>query len=298
MGAPLHKVVKQYPPRGPLQQVRLESAIGYSCFRCAANKQARLICLYEGSWGKLLCNGCYGYLLSVYDIVQKEGSSAEKAEQLSELLLWLASEDDRRVALERSGISIARSEWLSDRATQFLGTSEFVATQMAEASGLEWSPPIIGLCKAVELEVTVRLIEPARGCASSVELTDDMGNRDLGNVARYLSGRSTRPIELGAVAHFLTSVVKGKAQVVNSATVRLLKQSLANMVHDPWLLSSDGASHDIGNLASQYRNRAAHTATMTRGEYIACKELVAGDHGLLWKLVAATRLKAKQTGHR
>ena len=75
-------ITKTYPQRGPLQQVRRTVATTFDCIRCGASKKSKLVVVYGGDKSKLLCNGCYGELLSLHDI--KAGTAAEdkRVEQL------------------------------------------------------------------------------------------------------------------------------------------------------------------------------------------------------------------------
>lgn len=61
-------VTKTYPQRGPLQQFRFAESTAFRCFRCSNAKKSKLITVYAGDWSRRLCNGCYGCLLSIYDI--------------------------------------------------------------------------------------------------------------------------------------------------------------------------------------------------------------------------------------
>lgn len=61
-------IVKQYPSRGPMQQFRFKEATAFRCFRCGSTKTSKLIVVYGQDWNRRLCNGCYGRLLSIYEI--------------------------------------------------------------------------------------------------------------------------------------------------------------------------------------------------------------------------------------
>jgi hypothetical protein len=58
------EVVKVYPSRGPLTQYRLASATSFTCSCCQRQKKAKLIATRDSQWDALLCNGCYGFVLS------------------------------------------------------------------------------------------------------------------------------------------------------------------------------------------------------------------------------------------
>ncbi|MGC4888081.1 hypothetical protein [Micromonospora sp. DT227] len=65
MGAPNGWTVATVrPARGRLQQVRLQDRVVFRCTRCDREKTSRLVCVVDGSWSSLLCNGCHGFLLS------------------------------------------------------------------------------------------------------------------------------------------------------------------------------------------------------------------------------------------
>lgn len=57
-------VVKIYPKRGPLQQFRFAEATSFRCERCGRVKKSKLVVRYENDWSRLLCNACYGKILS------------------------------------------------------------------------------------------------------------------------------------------------------------------------------------------------------------------------------------------
>jgi len=54
MAKPLEQIIKEYPPRGPLQQFRFDKSISFSCFRCGQNKISKLITIYNNDWNKRL----------------------------------------------------------------------------------------------------------------------------------------------------------------------------------------------------------------------------------------------------
>jgi hypothetical protein len=57
-------VVKTYARQGEMQLVRLAVASEFHCYRCDKTKKAKLVAVVSGDWERLLCNGCYGELLS------------------------------------------------------------------------------------------------------------------------------------------------------------------------------------------------------------------------------------------
>jgi hypothetical protein len=60
-------VLKEFPPRGALQQFRLVKVTTFTCKRCNQEKTSKLVVTEDGDWEALMCNGCHGEVL-------KEGS--------------------------------------------------------------------------------------------------------------------------------------------------------------------------------------------------------------------------------
>ncbi|MEV5191155.1 hypothetical protein [Streptomyces clavifer] len=58
------KIVKNFPPKGGLQLCRLDSATSFLCSRCHERKVAKLVATNVEDRGLILCNGCYGQLVS------------------------------------------------------------------------------------------------------------------------------------------------------------------------------------------------------------------------------------------
>ena len=281
-------VVKEYPPRGPMQQFRLEKAAAFQCFRCGRSKKAKLRTVYGGDPTRTLCNGCYGFLLSVYDVKAGTGPDDEKADKLGEVLLTLATEDQARQAADRLRLASNPLDALTPLALRFLGTADFVARGLDQRPGLDWSPAVIGFCKAVEVEVVERLVEPMKRVVASQDLREDVRDRDLGRVARYCAGGTTKPPEIGVVRHFLHTAANSKSRAESSRILQALKVVSANWPGTAWLLATDGLLGQLADLTTSYRNRAAHTGDLSRVDFDECRTLVVGDTGLLWRLVAAT----------
>src|SRR5260370_21823399 len=146
-------VTKHYPPRGPLQQFRFEASTAFNCFRCGASKKSKLITVYNGDWSKRLCNGCYGRLLSLYEIKAGTTPDDERAETLAATLLSMVSTEEERQAERLFRTAEKKAERLSAVAVRFIATAEHVAGQLQADPQLEWSPAVISLCKAVEVHV-------------------------------------------------------------------------------------------------------------------------------------------------
>jgi hypothetical protein len=62
--SPPAKIIKEFPRQGDLQLFRLAELHEFQCVRCQAKKKSKLVAVQGGEWSGLLCNGCYGLLLS------------------------------------------------------------------------------------------------------------------------------------------------------------------------------------------------------------------------------------------
>jgi hypothetical protein len=107
------------PQRGPLQQFRFAESTAFRCFRCGDTKKSKLISVYGGDWSRRLCNGCYGRLLSLYEIKTGAAADDEKVEKLTAALFSAVRADDQRQAerlfrasKKKGGASFTRSRAL------------------------------------------------------------------------------------------------------------------------------------------------------------------------------------------
>jgi hypothetical protein len=91
-------VTKTYPRRGPLQQFRFAESTSFKCFRCGQTKVSKLLTVYRQDWLRKLCNGCYGRLLSLYEIKAGTSKDDQAAEDLAKVLLSSIELDSQRQA--------------------------------------------------------------------------------------------------------------------------------------------------------------------------------------------------------
>ena len=281
-------IIKSYAPRGPLTQYRLEFATPFLCFRCGQQKKSKLVVVYDSDWSRLLCNACYGYLLSIHEIAAGTGPDEEKANQLAELLVGLVSADAARGALRRRTYTCDPETNLSTSTVRFLGTAEFVADRLQDQSSLEWSPAIICLCKAVEFEVVARIMEPLRRQCAQEDLAHDLADNDLKRLARWCAGKQPQQPELGGIRHVLVTAANSRRRAEASPLIRALLQRVRTLPRGGWLLDTDGLARALGELTMRFRNPAAHTDELDAPDYASCRELVLAADGLLWRLVDAT----------
>ena len=236
-------IIKTYPQRGPLQQFRFLDSLAFRCFRCTATKKSKLITIYGGDRSKRLCNGCYGYLLSLYKIKAGTKADSEKTEQLANLLFKAVTLDDQLQAERLYRVSEERAEHLSQETLRFVSTSEHVARQLQSGPELEWSPAVIGLCKAVELEIVNRILKPLANEVSSTDLSADKSDKDIKRVAAFCANPTRNPPELGAFAHFLQTVVHSHRRRSTSVLMRNFLKSGLDLIGSLMLRLSTSRLH-------------------------------------------------------
>lgn len=281
-------VTKTYPPRGPLQQYRFAEGTAFRCFRCGDTKKSKLITVYAGDWARKLCNGCYGRLLSLYEI--KAGTAAEddRAERLADHLLSITSVHDQREAERLFEASDNRAIALCPEALRFIATAEFVATHLEASAQLEWSPAVIGLCKALEVEVVGRILRPLASASAEQDLNSDKSDKDLGRVAAFCADPQRKPPELGVFSHFLQTVIHSQERRQTSRLIGCFLRLAGHWTGSMWLLDAAGLHRSLTQVTANYRNRAAHIDELSASDYQKCRELTIGAEGVVWRLILST----------
>jgi len=280
--------IKAYQPRHGLQLFRYEQSIIFQCARCGEAKKTKLQASYGHTPGQLLCNGCYGFLLSVLDIRERRASEDEKADLLSTLLLQEFSKAQKQDAEKRLRLSEKRSVYLDQRSIIFVSTSDLVQTALSAHSDLDWSPGIIGYCKAVENEVVRRLIVPVSVNLAGRVPKQELDDKDIGRMARFCNAPDDRPPELGTFAHFLQTFIHSSSRSGTSLVMQIFQRHVNTFAKRDWILDPNGLHRQLAVLSQEYRNKAAHLSALTESDYVACRDFVIGLDGLLWKLVEAT----------
>ena len=281
-------LVKTYPQRGPLQQFRFVKATAFRCFRCGDTKKSKLITVYGDDWSRRLCNGCYGCLLSLYDVMSGTKSDYERSEDLLVALLSLVAVDERRQVERLYRAVEKRADRLSPESVRFIATAEHVAERLQSEPYLEWSPAVIGMCKAVESEIVNRILIPLADMTGSLDLTVDKGDKDLGPVAAFCAEPSRKSPELGTFAHFLQTVIHSRRRRQSSVLIGSFLGLIANWPGSNWLLDPNSLHQSICALTTTFRNRAAHVDELGRPDYLGCRDLVIGDQGIVWNLLVAS----------
>ena len=106
--------------------------------------------------------------------VPGSAEDSECADALAEKLLALVSVDEQRNAMELLRIRASGITELTEQSQRLLATSKFVASHLANATDLDWSAAIVCICKAVEVELIERLIEPLALECRDADLDDDI----------------------------------------------------------------------------------------------------------------------------
>jgi hypothetical protein len=227
-------------------------------------------------------------LLSLYEIKAGTASDDQRTEQLSDALLSLITVDQQRQAERAFRAFDNRAEALSPGALRFIATAEHVAARLESDAQLEWSPAVIGLCKAVEAEVVGRILRPLAAIAGSEDLSGDVRDKDIGRVAAFCGDTHRKPPELGAFAHFLQTVFHSQERRRTSCLIGCFLRLAGQWTGSTWLLEPEGLHRALTVLAGTYRNRAAHIDELARDDYLGCRELTIGSQGIVWNLVLST----------
>lgn len=196
--------------------------------------------------------------------------------------------DQQRHAERLFRASDNRSEALSPESLRFIATAEHVAEQLELNAQLEWSPAVIGLCKAVEAEIVCRIIRPLATLAGAENLTDDKSDKDVGRVAAFCADPRRKPPELGAFTHFLQTVIHSRQRRQTSNLINCFFRLSSAWTGSTSLLLPDGLHGILEHLTVAYRNRAAHIDELARSDYLGCRKVTIGSQGVVWKLIAST----------
>ncbi len=243
--------------------------------------------MYGKDWSRQLCNGCYGRLLSLYEVKAGTAAEDERADRLVAALLSAVAVDDQRRAERLFRTSEARAQRLSPEAIRFIATAEHVAGQLQADPQLEWSPAVIGLCKAAEAELIRCVLRPLADSVAREDLSADEDDKDIGRVAAFCATPTRKPPELGAVSHFLQTVSHSRRRRESSVLLRSFLKLSAQWTGSNWLLEPRGL-YEALTLLIKIRNRAAHIDELGKSDYLSCRALVVGRDGLLWSLLLAT----------
>lgn len=283
------EIIKTYQQRGPMRQFRISELTAFHCFRCGQSKKSKLVVTYDDDWNRLLCNGCYGRLLSIYEIKAGTQPDDEKATALAEVLLSLLNKDQVQEAERLYQLAEKRATLLSSAALKFIATAEHISRVLESVPDLDWSAATIGLCKAVETEIVERILIPLSALLKGTNVETDVKDKDLGRVARFFADPNAKPPEMGTFAHFLQTSINSEARRTSSPSVGQLHKLMNLWPNSDWISNTGGLYNALVRLTRDFRNPAAHLNTLTRQDYEKCREFVLGADGILWKLIFATQ---------
>ncbi len=275
------------PARGDVQQFRVTQAVKFRCVRCGRTKTARLIALLRNDTGHPFCNGCYGNLLARHPATRLSDRSEERAKALAvavEVSIEAAEALGRDLAADR-GLRLTR---LGDR---HLGTARIVADHLSRLDAGDpvlWSPVVSALSSALEVELRYRVIDRMR------EVLISRFGPDLalsGEYAKFSTYCKAQPgsgrMEIGAIARFLASAATDARSSSPSQLGRLFRKLLDASPRPEWLGDPGALAAEVSAFTRDYRNPAAHGEEIARDAGQACLTYVAGDGGLLWRVVSA-----------
>jgi hypothetical protein len=288
-------IVKRYPPRGNLQLFRYDSKAPFECWRCRRTKVSKLQAIVTLEEPRIICNACYGRLLSLAEIKAQDIEPWLKAEQIHGLTLKEISARTAAQAAEKQERRYKQYwKFLSDEAKRFIGTAEYLYEQMVDRDDLDFSPLIIELVKSFEYECVSGFVEPLKVRATGEpiagnEIQKDCQDKDLGRMASYVFGRAGKPPELGTIAHTLATFINSKKRAQDSTFLKVLGAHISSCRDKGYFADQERFVAQVRQLTQCYRNPAAHIGYMPKQAYEGCRVILMGAGGALWQLIAATR---------
>lgn len=272
MAVPLASIKKKYPPRGPLSQFRFDETVAFVCGRCVATKKSKLISIYGNDWDIKLCNGCYGYLLKLFEIRSEKELSHEKLLRLDKLIDQISDQFCDRIGPYQKALSDGE-RGLTSATNRFLATARFLKTQLPKGDHLEWSPAILCLCKAVESELVDKFLNPVKSMAEQMQIQLTEFDRRTKRVEQYVLGQSDQAPELGAICFFLDLLASSdKFRQQCQLSPAIAKTSVARPFFE-WYLDTKRCALPLKELVSKFRNKAAHLTELNEADFLACEAL-------------------------
>jgi hypothetical protein len=89
--------------------------------------------------------------------------------------------------------------------------------------------------------------------------------------------------ELGVISHLLQTAANSRRRAATSPLLLALSAHLADAPRAGWM--TDELSVELGDVTTRFRNPAAHLEVLDQGDYRACHDRIASQHGLLGRLV-------------
>jgi len=164
-----------------------------------------------------------------------------------------------------------------------LKTAEIIESTFSSLP--DYSPIVIEYCKAIEIELADKVLEPLRSYWLSTRSSSSQPIPDeLKNLKKYLFKASPKPLELGTLAKIIEAALSNNSNPIAS--------SLIDQVNDLSKLNKSPKQliEDILYLTRNFRNPAAHKSILSRKQLDECKKFVIGldkKPGMLFRIVKA-----------
>lgn len=288
-------IVKRYPPKHKLQLIRYDSNAPFECWRCRKTKISKLQAIVILERPRIICNACYGLLLSLAEIKAQDIEPWLKAEQIHDLTLKEVSAKMAAEAAEK-GTRRRKQYWkfLSPETKRFIGTAEYLYEQMADREDLDFSPLIIELVKSFEHECIIGFVKPMKNRATNTlqvesEVRMDCQDKDFGRMAKYVFGRAVKPPELGTIAYTFTTFIHSKKRIQESKFLGILDAHISSCRDRDYFLNQERFVAHVSTLTQSYRNPAAHVGFMSKHAFEECMDMLIGAGGVLWQLISAIK---------
>jgi len=291
MSIPLEKIIKKYPKKGPLSQFRFEKVISYACFRCKSVKTSKLISICNDEWDFKLCNGCYGRLISLYEIHRGQKSNEDKIEQINETITDIQKQFSESLDILIKNYS-NKNTHLDNLTNKYLATANLLYEKLPKREYIEWSPAILCLCKSVENELINKIISPLKKIASETINENPSEDKRTIKIEKYIYGKSNIPPELGAISFLFELLSNSEKWKQNNPIFNLIKSYCQKRPFSDWIYSKNGAAKSLNELCQKYRNIAAHISDLKIEDYEKCLSLVCAKNGILDK-ICTTSSKVK-----
>lgn len=288
-------VMKRYPSRGNLELIRYDSNAPFECWRCRKTKVSRLQAIVNLERPRIICNACYGYLLSLAEIKAQNIELWLKAEQIHDLTIKEVSAKQAAQAVEKQEQRLKQYwKFLSHQARLFIGTAEYLYERMTDRDDLDFSPLVIELVKCFEHQCITGFLEPLknRGMNESPtegEVSADCQDKDFGRMAKYIFGREMHPPELGTIAYTLATFIHSEKRIHESKFLKILNTHISSCRDADYFSNQERFAAQVSKLTQSYRNPAAHVGSMSKLAFEECRAMLMGPSGILWQLVTATR---------
>jgi hypothetical protein len=223
-------------------------------------------------------------------IARKHGCALRKSAEsvAQDALLVKAAE----TAVDHAATLSDALSMLDTRINLSLQTADTLASALRPCPKLDWSPAVIALCKAFEVETVDTILVPLRAKSAGRDLRADLEDKEIGAVAKYCCADTARPPEMGTLARFLQTAIHSKRRRESSKLLQAFYEVLSFWPRSKWIVEKVGLTAVLKRLTTEFRNRAAHIEMMTEAEFANCRRFLR-DHPeeIILRLFLATRFR-------